>query len=205
MSAAALGCRVQVDEWHGRTANTEHQDPKQGDFDPDLDASGRRSNGKQGDHECHGDRITNHFDGEGLGRRPGDSEIGDDYVRQAWNPGDIHLECSCGKSPCAVCSLARCVTKSVKGQVTSYATQIVECSLQGQWGGEQPSQYEYKPAADADTGQDDQDHDGCAGLSKSLGIGWGRESRFIIPKPTAKSPAITTRTIWPAGVEDGVN
>ena len=119
--------------------------PSNGNLDPDLDASRGRRDGKQGDHERHGDPVTDHLDGEGLGWRPGDGEIGDDHLRQAWNPGDIHLECPCGKSPCAACSLARCLTKPVEGQVTSYATQIVECSLQGQWGGEEPSQHEHNP------------------------------------------------------------
>src|ERR1035437_3479454 len=191
---------MEVDERHGCTANTEHQDPKHRDLEPDMDAGGGRSYGEQRDHERHGDRVSDHLDGEGLGRHPGDGEVGDDHVRQPWNLGDVHLECPCGQPPCA----ARSLPKSVEGWVASYATQIVECSSQGEWGGEESSQHEDQPATDADAGQDDQDHDGCSGFTKSRGLGWGRDSRFMVPKPIANSPAITTRTIWPVVVENGV-
>ena len=111
MSAAALGCGVQVDERQGRAADTEHEDPEHGDgSNPTWMPAVAAAMAKQGDHECHGDPVTDHLDGEGLGWRGGDGEIGDDDVGQPWDPGDVHLECSCGQISVRCRFVARCLT-----------------------------------------------------------------------------------------------
>ena len=136
--------------------------PSTRDLEPDMDAGCGRRDGKQRDHECHGDRVTNHLDGEGLGWRPGDGEIGDDHLRQAWDLGDIDLECSGGQTS-GRCLLSRsCLTKLSRDRSLRVPLRLSSAACRVSGAGKSPRKTSSKPAADADAGQDDQDHDGCS-------------------------------------------
>ena len=114
--------------------------------------------------------------------------------------GDVHLEQPRGHIPGA----ARPTAQVIKGGIVSGAAERVQGSAQGERCRKEPPQDKQHPGADADAGHDDEDHVGFSIDPKSRGIAWGRERRLIVAKPTANSPAIRSRTIWPIVLEKGL-
>ncbi len=152
--APACGGLVKIDERGGNAQRPEHQDPEGGELDPGMHPD--RSGGGAGHRAEQGepDAIACDLDGEGLGRRAGDGQVGKDDVGEFRDLPDVDLEQVPTESPGPADPLGEDVRRC--GHVLSGETG--ECCTQRERRREEPPDDSSKAHADAESHEDDDDH-----------------------------------------------